>query len=116
MDNMALKGTTLAFTKRVEGSPNSIGEPTHSLKTIKIDDCLIEPLVEPQSAREQQAVTAGKRLVRIHLPKADDSDVSDSEVTWDGHIYRVYQAGDSFMAENTPTRWNRYFTAEEING
>lgn len=54
--------------------------------------------------------------VRIHLPKAYTGDVSDSNVAWNGKLFKVDSDSVVFMNENTPTRWNRYFRAECVNG
>jgi hypothetical protein len=111
-----MKGITLTFTKRVAMGFDEMRNPTTVNTTIEVADCLIAPIAEPVSAREQQAMHQNKDQVRIHLPKDCTDDVSDSELTWDGKVFRL--DGDSvvFMAENTPTRWNRYFRAEAING
>lgn len=54
--------------------------------------------------------------VRIHLPKLFTGDVSDSTVAWNGKLFKVDSDSVVFMAENTPTRWNRYFRGECVNG
>lgn len=79
---------------------------------ITIADCLIAPITEPSDAREQQAMNQSKDLVRIHLPKATTEDVSNSYVLWDDKLFHLDSDSVVFMAENTPTRWNRYFRAE----
>jgi hypothetical protein len=111
-----MKGITLTFAKQVPGTPDAMGNPVNTVTYIEVDDCLIAPITEPISAREQQAVEQSKDQVRIHLPKTCTDDVSDSDVTWDGKVFHLDSDSVVFMADNTPTRWNRYVRAEAING
>lgn len=111
-----MKGITLTFAKQVPGTPDAMGNPVNTTSNIDVDDCLIAPITEPVTAREQQAVEQSKDQVRIHLPKAYTGDVSDSDVTWDGKVFHLDSDSVVFMADNTPTRWNRYVRAEVING
>ncbi|WP_438980195.1 hypothetical protein, partial [Polynucleobacter sp.] len=52
--------------------------------------------------------------LRIHLPKSFTGDISDSDVVWGGKRFHIDSDSVVFMAENTPTRWNRYFRAEFV--
>ena len=109
-------GTKLTFTKRTATGVDGLNNPTYSNTEIEIDDCLIAPPTEPLSAREQQAMHQSRDQVRIHLPKTSNDDVSDSRVVWDGKTFQVDSDSVVFMEGNTPTRWNRYFRAEHVNG
>lgn len=109
-------GTTLTFTKKVPDGTDNMNNPTYTEQEIEVEDCLIAPITEPATAREQQAMTQSKDQVRIHLPKAYTGDVSDSDVEWNGKTFHLDSDSVIFMNENTPTRWNRYFRAECING
>ena len=109
-------GTTLTFVKRTASGTDAMGNPTYTESDVEVDDCLIAPITEPASAREQQAMAQSKDQVRIHLPKAYTGDVSDSTVGWNGKTFRLDSDSVKFMDENTPTRWNRYFRAECLNG
>lgn len=111
-----MKGITLTFAKQVPGTPDAMGNPVNTITNIDVADCLIAPPAEPLSLREQQALEQSKDQVRIHIPKAYTGDVSDSDVAWDGKVFHVDSDSVVFMAENTPTRWNRYFRAEVVNG
>ena len=113
---MAITGMTVVFTKRNQSGTDAIGNPIYETEQISVDDCLLAPPSEPVSAAEQQAITAGKRVLRVHLPKTFTGDVSNSTISYNSHTYRIAQDADPLMPENTPTRWNRYFRAEEING
>ena len=93
-----------------------MGNDTTTDSTIVVDDCLIAPITEPATAREQQAMERSRDQVRIHLPKAFEGDVSDSQVSWNGKVFKVDSDSVVFMPENTPTRWNRYLRAECLNG
>ena len=93
-----------------------MGNPAPTITNIEVEDCLIAPVTEPASAREQQALEQSRDQVRIHLPKAFTGDVSDSDVTWDGKVFHLDSDSVAFMNENTPTRWNRYIRAEAVNG
>ena len=109
-----MKGMTLIFNKQVEVGLNEFNEPIIEIEQISVDDCLIAPITEPTSIAEQQAMSQQRLQNRIHLPKAFTGDVSNSEVGYDGKLWRVDSDGAVFMPENTPTRWNRYFRAEVI--
>lgn len=111
-----MKGITLSFAKQVPGTPDAMGNPVNTITSIEVADCLIAPITEPVSAREQQALEQSRDQVRIHLPKAYTGDVSDSDVVWDGKTFHLDSDSVVFMAENTPTRWNRYIRAEAVNG
>ena len=113
---MLMKGITLIFHKQVQTGLNEFNEPITEIQDISVDDCLIAPITEPASAREQQAMEQSRDQVRIHLPKASSADVSDSDVDWGGKVFHLDSDSVVFMNENTPTRWNRYVRAECING
>lgn len=91
-----------------------MNNPISSTIDIVVADCLIAPMSEPLSAREQQAMGQNRDQVRIHLPKAFPGDISDSDVTFGGKTFHIDSDSVVFMAENTPTRWNRYFRAELV--
>jgi len=109
-----MKGMTLVFKKDVETGLNQFNEPITETQEISVDDCLIAPVTEPTTAREQQAISQSRIQMRIHIPKAFDGDVSNSTVDYDGKTFEVDSDSVSFMLENTPTRWHRYFRAEAI--
>ena len=111
-----MKGIRLTFIKQTPGASDAMGNPTVTRTNIDVDDCLIAPITEPANAREQQALEQSRDQVRIHLPKAFTGDVSDSDVVWDGKTFHLDSDSVVFMAENTPTRWNRYVRAEAVNG
>jgi hypothetical protein len=110
-----MKGISLTFAKKVPTGKDAMNNATFGVINITIDDCLIAPIIEPISAREQQAIEQSRDQVRIHLPKTDSSDVSDSDLMYQGKKFHLDSDSVSFMNENTPTRWNRYFRAECIN-
>lgn len=111
-----MKGTTLTFTKQVADGTDDFNNPTYTTSEVEVEDCLIAPITEPASAREQQAMEQSKDQVRIHLPKDSSADVSDSTVEWEGKTFKIDSDSVKFMTDNTPTRWDRYFRAEAING
>lgn len=111
-----ITGITLTFIKKVANGVDALNNPTYTTQNIDVDDCLIAPMVEPLSAREQQALSQNRDQVRIHLPKAFSGDVSDSNVNWQGKLFHLDSDSVTFMDENTPTRWNRYIRAENVNG
>jgi hypothetical protein len=111
-----MNGISLTFVKKTESGTDEFNNPVYTTVDIEVDDCLIAPITEPTTAREQQAMEQSKDQVRIHLPKTYTGDVSNSEVTWDGKVFSLDSDSVVFMNDNTPTRWNRYFRAECING
>jgi hypothetical protein len=113
---MVMVGTTVTFTKQVANGTDDLNNPTYSDTEIEIDDCLIAPITEPASAREQQAMDQAKDQLRVHLPKTTTQDVSSSSFVYDGKTFTVDSDSVVFMPDNTPTRWNRYFRAECLNG
>ena len=112
---MAMIGIKLTFAKETPGAPDSMGNPVNSVTNIEVEDCLIAPITEPTTVREQQAIEQSRDQVRIHIPKAFTGDISDSTVVWGGKTFRVDSDSVEFMNENTPGRWNRYFRAESVN-
>ena len=113
---MFMVGMEITFIKEVAGAPDAMNNPTYTTENIVIDDCLVAPITEPASAREQQAMEQSKDQVRVHIPKTDDTDVGNSSFVYDGKTFRLDSSSVKFMDDNTPTRWNRYFRAESING
>jgi hypothetical protein len=113
---MLMNGISLTFTKRVASGVDALNNPTYTDTEITIDDCLIAPITEPANAREQQAMEQSRDQVRIHLPKASDDDISHSTLTWGGKVFNIDSDSVVFMDDNTPTRWNRYFRAERVDG
>lgn len=111
-----MTGTTLTFTLNTQTGTDSMGNPIFSKANVPVADCLIAPISEPATAREVQAMRQSKDQVRIHIPKAYTGDLSNSDVVWDGKTFHLDSDSVVFMNENTPTRWNRYFRAEAING
>jgi len=110
-----MKTITLTFTKNIQGSElDPFGNPITSKLNVVVDGCLIAPITEPTSHREEQAIEQGKIQVRIHLPKTFTGDVSDSDVEWDGKTFHLDSDSVAFMNENCPTKWNRYFRAEAV--
>ena len=112
---IGIRGTTLTFDKKTETGRDLFNNPTYTTQQIVIDDCLIAPITEPSSAREQQAMEQSREQLRIHIPKTYTGDISGSDVVWLGKRYHVDNDSVAFMEENTPTRWNRYFRAERVN-
>ena len=110
-----MTGMTITFTKRVASGTDDLNNPTFTETPITIDDCLVAPPTEPVSAREQQAMEQSRDVVRVHLPKASDEDVSHSTFIYGGKKFSIDSSSVQFMNENTPTRWNRYFRAESVN-
>lgn len=107
-------GTTLEFKQKAVTGSDELNNPTGEIIGIFVDDCLIAPITEPATAREQQAMHQSKDQVRIHLPKKFVGDVSGSWVAWGGKIFHLDSDSVKFMAENTPTRWDRYVRAESV--
>jgi hypothetical protein len=111
---MLMQGITLEFMSKVETSRDALNNPVTEIVGISVDDCLIAPLGPPTNVREQQAVNQARDQVTIHLPKTFTADLSGSYIAWSGHIFKLNSSSVPFMNENTPTRWNRYFTAESV--
>lgn len=107
-----MQGITLTFERRIQTGTDAFNNPTFTVEEVEVEDCLIAPVTEPATAREQQAINQARDQVRIHLPKAFTGNVSGSRVEWDGKLFELDSDSVSFMSDNTPTRWNRYVRAE----
>lgn len=112
---MFMVGMEIVFTQRVANGTDDLNNPTYTTQTVTVDDCLVAPITEPTTAREQQAMEQSKDQLRVHMPKTSTADVGDSEFTYEGKVFRVDSSAVKFMDDNTPTRWNRYFRAESVN-
>lgn len=108
----AMKGLKITFNKQVTVKFDDFNNPITEVVKIAVDDCLIAPVTEPVSAREQQAISQARDQVRVHLPKTFAGDVSASTFVYDGKTFTLDSDSVVFMPENTPTRWNRYLRAE----
>lgn len=113
---MLMIGMSLTFAKQVPGGNDSFGNPVNTITNVIVDNCLVAPIIEPTSIREQQAMEQSRDQIRIHLPKTFTGDVSDSDLMYDGKSFHLDSDSVAFMNENTPGDWNRYFRAEHING
>lgn len=110
-----MTGMEITFTQKVAGAVDDLNNPTYTTTDVVVDDCLVAPITEPTTAREQQAMEQSKDQVRVHMPKASSADVGNSEFTYDGKVFRLDSSAVKFMLANTPTRWDRYFRAESVN-
>lgn len=109
-------GMTIVFTQKVAGAVDDLNNPTYTTQQVTVDDCLVAPITEPTTAREQQAMEQSKDQLRIHMPKTSTADVSNSTFDYDGKTFAIDSSSAvKFMDGNTPTRWNRYFRAESVN-
>jgi len=108
-------GMELTFTQLVANGADDLNNPTYTTDEIVVDDCLVAPITEPTTAREQQAMEQSKDQVRVHMPKASSADVGGSTFVYDGKTFKLDSSSVKFMLENTPTRWDRYFRAESVN-
>ena len=107
-----MKTITLTFNKEAKTGVDGFNNPVYEIRPIVVPDCLIAPITEPLSYREEEALSQSREQVRIHLPKSFDGDVSHSSVEWNGKTFRIDDDSVQFMNENCPTKWNRYFRAE----
>lgn len=107
-----MQGTTITFERRIKTGTDAFNNPTFVMEALVVEDCLIAPITEPASAREQQALNQDRDQVRVHLPKTFTGNVAASQFEWNGKVFELDSDSVVFMAENTPTRWNRYFRAE----
>lgn len=105
----------LTFVKQVANGTDDLNNPTFTTQDITVADCLVAPITEPTTAREQQAMEQSKDQVRVHMPKASSDDVSDSTFEYEGKTFSVDSSSVKFMLANTPTRWDRYYRAEVVN-
>nr|DAT59577.1 MAG TPA: hypothetical protein [Caudoviricetes sp.] len=112
----AMKGLKITFNKQITVKFDDFNNPITEVVKIAVDDCLIAPVTEPVSAREQQAINQARDQVRVHLPKTFTGDVSASTFVYDGKTFTLDSDSVVFMPENTPTRWNRYLRAECLTG
>lgn len=110
-----MKTVTLTFYKVVQSNElDDFGNAIETTQGTEVAGCLIAPITEPTTKREQQALDQGKDQVRIHLPKTYTGDVGDSDVAWGGKTFHLDSSSVQFMDENCPTQWNRYFRAEAL--
>ena len=112
---MFMVGMEIVFTQKVANGVDDLNNPTYTTQQITVDDCLVAPITEPTTAREQQAMEQSKDQVRVHMPKASTADVGNSSFVYNGKTFRLDSSSIKFMDDNTPTRWNRYFRAESVN-
>lgn len=108
-------GMEIDFIQKVASGTDDLNNPTYTTQTVTVADCLVAPITEPTTAREQQAMEQSKDQVRVHMPKASSADVAGSSFVYNGKVFTVDSDSVIFMAGNTPTRWNRYFRAECVN-
>lgn len=112
---MFMVGMEIDFIKQVANGTDALNNPTFTTQTISVEDCLVAPITEPTTAREQQAMEQSKDQVRVHMPKASSDDVGNSTFVYDGKTFKVDSSSVKFMLANTPTRWDRYYRAESVN-
>ena len=108
-------GMDIVFTQRVANGTDDLNNPTYTTQEVTVSDCLVAPITEPTTAREQQAMEQSKDQLRVHMPKSSAVDVGGSIFEYAGKLFSVDSSSVEFMAANTPTRWNRYFRAECVD-
>ena len=113
--NNGMIGMSITFIQKVAGAVDDLNNPTYTTQNVTVADCLVAPITEPTTAREQQAMEQSKDQVRVHMPKTDSTDVGKSTFVYDGKVFSVDSSSVKFMDANTPTRWDRYFRAESVN-
>ncbi len=112
---LSMIGIDLTFVKEMHTGTDELNNPVFTTAEFEVEDCLVAPITEPANIREQQAMAQSRDQIRIHIPKLSNIDVSNSEVVYDGKVFRVDSDSVVLMAANTPTRWNRYFRAEYVS-
>lgn len=112
---MVMVGMEITFIQKVANGTDDLNNPTYTTQNVVVDDCLVAPITEPTTAREQQAMEQSKDQVRVHMPKASTADVGNSTFVYNGKTFKLDSSSVKFMDDNTPTRWNRYFRAESVN-
>ena len=95
-------GTNIEFKTRVETSKDALNNPVYAIVGLDVPDCLIAPITEPSSAREQQAMEQARDQVRVHFPKIFSADLSGAYFAWDGKIFQMDSSSVKLMEENTP--------------
>lgn len=105
---------TVEFKQRIQVATDGLGNAQYSYIGLSVDDCLIAPMLEPRPVRENQGKDQTRDQIRIHLPKTFTGDVAGSYIAYDGRIFYIDSGGVTFMAANTPTRWNRYLLGESV--
>lgn len=110
-----MKTLTLVFKKKVQDGSDKFNNPIYKIEEITVDGCLIAPIAEPLDIKEAQAMQQNKIQCRVHLPKTFTEDVGNSTIEWNNRVWTVDSSSTSFMTENCPTKWNRYFRAEAID-
>lgn len=111
---MVMVGTTIEFKTRVETGKDALNDPVFNIVALSVPDCLIEPISDPTSAREGQAIDQTRESVRVHFPKVFGGDLGGSYFAWCGKIFQLDSSSVTYMLENTPTRWNRHARAESV--
>ena len=92
-----MKGINIDFKNR----PNEDG----TVSSFTVKDCLVAQSGSPTVNRPQ---------LTVHLPKTDSTDVTDAWFDYDGGTYHVVGTAAKSIADNTPTRWDRYTIAEKM--
>lgn len=93
-----MKGIDIKFKNR----PNIDG----TVSNFTINDCLIAQNGAPGSTNPQ---------VTVHLPKNSTESVEQAWFDYEGYTYHVEGTTISGIAENVPSRWNRYCTARRFS-
>lgn len=112
---MLMKGITIEFTHREASGTDAFNNPTYTETQVEVEDCLVAPITEPATAREQQAMEQSRDQVRVHFPKTFTDSLAHASFVWGGKTFVLDSDSVPFMNENTPTRWNRYVRAESVN-
>lgn len=111
---MLMTGMDIEFKTKLENGRDELNNPTYDIIGVTVSDCLIAPITEPASAREQQAMHQAKDQVRVHLPKTFTGEIGQSYFAYNDKVFQLDSDSVRFMAENTPGRWDRYFRAESV--
>lgn len=112
-----IRGASVTVHHPAVESYDRLGNPVDTWTTETVSDVLIAPgATESLEASRPEGVQVAFSL---HFPKAWTGSLEGCKVElpvpWGG-TYRVIGSPQSYMDENTPTRWNRTVEVEVAHG
>ena len=110
-----IRGTSVTVTSRTLKSRDDMGEPVFETTTTTVENVLWHEAStdEMDESNRMFGVTCD---LSLDFPKSFTDSLEGSTVEVGGTAYRVLGDPKGYMAENTPTPWNRRAMAVRADG
>jgi hypothetical protein len=110
-----MRGIDVIIKRRVEGEPDSMGEPIITWEEEVVSNVLV---ASSESGRIEQD---GRELgtddtVNVYFPKAYEGRLKDCRIVLWGDDWDILGDPQGYLSDISPTLWNRRASARKVEG